>query len=243
MNSYYTCCEDGMLSQVPPSDNSGLCPACRPATPPAGGESVAIDRGDAVNLARNMLDHRNCKGITSYGVRVLCEAILKMDAAIATPPAAVPMSQKTQDGHSVSSVAEAPTTLPLFAVGVAQRKWESLQADGYRMQRMEFARSIDGQEKRGIIDPWGRVLWKYGQAGDQPPNGHGPESAAPQPAGTQSDTERDAARYRWLKAENSGPIGIVRYGLDGDEHIPAANIDAEVDAAMGNQSAGKESHE
>lgn len=30
----------------------------------------------------------------------------------ATPPAAVPMSRKTQDGHSVSSVAEAPTTPP-----------------------------------------------------------------------------------------------------------------------------------
>lgn len=26
---FYTCCEDGMLSQVPPTDRSGLCPACK----------------------------------------------------------------------------------------------------------------------------------------------------------------------------------------------------------------------
>jgi hypothetical protein len=25
---FYTCCEDGMLSQVAPTDSSGLCPAC-----------------------------------------------------------------------------------------------------------------------------------------------------------------------------------------------------------------------
>jgi hypothetical protein len=31
---FYTCCEDGMLSQVPPADRSCLCPACRPATTP-----------------------------------------------------------------------------------------------------------------------------------------------------------------------------------------------------------------
>jgi hypothetical protein len=29
---FYTCCEDGMLSKVPPTDRSGLCPACRPAS-------------------------------------------------------------------------------------------------------------------------------------------------------------------------------------------------------------------
>lgn len=29
---FYTCCEDGMLSQHPPTDRSGLCPACKPAT-------------------------------------------------------------------------------------------------------------------------------------------------------------------------------------------------------------------
>lgn len=30
---FYTCCEDGMLSQVPPPDRSGLCPACKPKRP------------------------------------------------------------------------------------------------------------------------------------------------------------------------------------------------------------------
>jgi hypothetical protein len=42
----------------------------------------AVDRSDAVNLARNMLTVRNCKGITSYGVRVLCDAVMTMDAAL-----------------------------------------------------------------------------------------------------------------------------------------------------------------
>lgn len=27
---FYTCCEDGLLSQVPPTDRSGLCPRCHP---------------------------------------------------------------------------------------------------------------------------------------------------------------------------------------------------------------------
>jgi hypothetical protein len=27
------------------------------------------------------------------------------------------------------------------------------------MQRIEFARSVDGVEKRGAIDPWGKVTW------------------------------------------------------------------------------------
>lgn len=52
-----------------------------------------------------------------------------------------------------------PTALPMFAVAVARRKWESLQQEGYRMQRIEFAMSKDGLEKRGSIDPWGKVLW------------------------------------------------------------------------------------
>lgn len=29
---FYTCCEDGMLSRVPPTDRSGLCPQCHPGT-------------------------------------------------------------------------------------------------------------------------------------------------------------------------------------------------------------------
>ena len=152
--------------------------------------------------------------------------------------AAVPMSQKTQDGHSVSSVAEAPTTpLPLFAVGVARRKWESLQADGYRMQRIEFARSIDGQETRGIIDPWGKVLWnRRSAAGDQPSNGHGPESA-----GTQSDTERDAAT---ALREVEGYLACRLDEQDFQTCVRAATTLRDlISAAMGNQSAGKEGND
>lgn len=40
-------------------------------------------RAEAVNLSRNMLTVRDCKGITTYGVRVLAEAVMKMDAVIA----------------------------------------------------------------------------------------------------------------------------------------------------------------
>lgn len=58
--------------------------------------------------------------------------------------------------------------------------------------------------------------------------------AAPQAVGREpsDDDAKDAARYRWLKAANSGPIGIVRYGRDHDEHIPLSEIDAAIDAAM-----------
>lgn len=60
--------------------------------PAAGEQAGAVDRGDAVNLARNMLAVRDCESITSYGVRVLCEAVMTMDAAlaaIAAPDAAI----------------------------------------------------------------------------------------------------------------------------------------------------------
>ena len=49
-----------------------------------------LDRSDAVNLARNMLDVRDFKEISVHGVRVLCEAVMKMDAAIEASRAAVP---------------------------------------------------------------------------------------------------------------------------------------------------------
>lgn len=45
-------------------------------------------RGDPVKLARHFIEVRKGKGITSYGVLVLCEAILKMDAALTQRPAA-----------------------------------------------------------------------------------------------------------------------------------------------------------
>jgi hypothetical protein len=45
---------------------------------------------------------------------------------------------------------------PLFASAVARRKWEKLQAEGHRMQRLYFERA-DGSS--GTIDAWGKVLW------------------------------------------------------------------------------------
>lgn len=45
-------------------------------------KACVVDRGDAVNLARNMLEIHDCKGITEKGVRVLCDAVMRMDAAI-----------------------------------------------------------------------------------------------------------------------------------------------------------------
>jgi len=40
-----------------------------------------IDRSDAVNLARNMVE-REGNGITPNGVMVLCSAVLRMDAEL-----------------------------------------------------------------------------------------------------------------------------------------------------------------
>jgi hypothetical protein len=73
---------------------------------------------------------------------------------------------------------------PMFANGVAQGKWDSLQAEGYRMQRIEFARHQGGTEKLGSIDPWGKVRW------------HG--------TGAPGDT--DAQRAAWL-ADKIGAMG------------------------------------
>lgn len=43
-----------------------------------------IDRGDAVNLARNALDDEHLMGLVSRpGIRKLCEAVLAMDAELA----------------------------------------------------------------------------------------------------------------------------------------------------------------
>ena len=68
-------------------------------------------------------------------------------------------------------------------------------------------------------------------------------AAAPQTAGTQSDTERDAARYRWLREQDwfSGPLAVLRepkrvltqgIGLGAD--CPSHHrLDAAIDAAMG----------
>lgn len=48
------------------------------------------------------------------------------------------------------------TIRPMFAVAVARRKWEELQAAGHRMQRLYFEHE-DGRS--GHIDAWGVVTW------------------------------------------------------------------------------------
>lgn len=53
-----------------------------------GSLPVVLDRSDSVNLATNMINFYGCKGITEKGVKVLCEAVLLMDSAIATYEAA-----------------------------------------------------------------------------------------------------------------------------------------------------------
>lgn len=47
-------------------------------------ERPYVDRGDAVNLARNVLEVERDKplAVTSYGFKLLCEAVLRMDAAL-----------------------------------------------------------------------------------------------------------------------------------------------------------------
>jgi hypothetical protein len=51
-----------------------------------------VDRSAAVNLARNLLETGNGMadygGVTDRGVRVLCEAVMAMDAILAAAPTA-----------------------------------------------------------------------------------------------------------------------------------------------------------
>jgi hypothetical protein len=75
--------------------------------------------------------------------------------------AALPAAQPVTDGVAVPrEPLPAETAQPMFASHVGRRKWEQLQGDGFRMQRIHFARSVDGHERRGTIDPWGKVLWE-----------------------------------------------------------------------------------
>ena len=55
-----------------------------------------IDRGDAVNLARNALDDEHLMGLVSRpGIRKLCEAVLAMDAELARLYALRPEAEAT----------------------------------------------------------------------------------------------------------------------------------------------------
>lgn len=68
--------------------------------------------------------------------------------------------------------AQPAATKPLFAAAVAARKWAELQADGHRMQLIQFD---GGKGGPGSIDPWGVVMW-----GDQPAAQQGVPVALPE---------------------------------------------------------------
>lgn len=53
---YYTCCEDGMLSQVPPTDRSGLCPKCSPGKPTCAVRGVVYGQtGRLLGMCRHVI--------------------------------------------------------------------------------------------------------------------------------------------------------------------------------------------
>lgn len=85
---------------------------------PAGERGGFIDRSDAVNLARNMMEIHDCKGITEKGVRVLCDAVLRMDAAL--------LSSDAQPSEWVGLSDEEANEL-----------WESTDSDWELMKRTE----------------------------------------------------------------------------------------------------------
>lgn len=84
----------------------------------------------------------------SWCQRVLC--LLRQISSNA--PAGVPVVAAPDPGPHI-----VPTAPPTFAVAVARRKWESLQRDGFRMQRLHFSR---GDGRCGYIDAWGKVIWQ-----------------------------------------------------------------------------------
>lgn len=260
---------------------------------------------------------------TGHQMREFARAAL----SAATPPAAVPMSQKTQDGHSTSRSGEAPTTPP--AVAPAEWATKDMRILIYHLrhdthfdadlikQMLAFAQRAAVPDRiMGEPDARGYAVFspaaasRRSAAGDQPSNGHGPESA-PQPAGTQqpvqgfgkivgtygkvekwpalpeedagtqSDTERDAARpaiqlgpeafrfdsfQQWVnKAQGwfqsrmpeRARAGRRYLALDAVGRVCLIGSDFHrardegafpvvvylIDAAMGNQSAGKESND
>lgn len=259
-----------------------------------------------------------------HGQVEMCRRIARAALSAATPPAAVPMSQKTQDGHSTSRSGDAPTAL-LLEVLVNEICEQGRFLQSGQITETAFIRAVNRYADT-LVAPHLK-----GAAGDQPSNGHGPESAAPQGfklvpveptpemcaaateqgsydnrrgsvtvasniyramltaapqpagtqsdlhaailnlpcnptqpklrqadnyevgykfghrdarhaaaelvAGTQSDTERDAARYRWVKQGGRNAAAYLAMTRNSDEW------DDRIDAAMGNQSAAKEKGE
>ena len=60
-------------------------------------------------------------------------------------------------GNAIKPIAQ--QVQPLFTLNTTQKKWDSLQADGYKVQSLCFER--DG--KTGSIDAWGKVTWQDAQ--------------------------------------------------------------------------------
>lgn len=133
MNSYYTCCEDGMLSQVPPSDNSGLCPACRPATPPAP-EPQQDDH--AGSPARFSGDH----------------PIAQAAAALAATPAAAPKPTADTAAAMVEAREIAQSSKAALSDDEIEDVWNSVRklALSPRAGWLRFARAI--LARAGITD-------------------------------------------------------------------------------------------
>jgi hypothetical protein len=156
---------DGLDSSAPPSlqavDNGGVTPS------PEASAWLALVMGAAASIedAANCLRDPDAKKQADGAAKHYREAAQKLMAAAGGQEVAEcrhgipPQYACDVCDRDTSGVPEVSTPLPLFALGMARQKWEGLQAEGYRMQRIEFAMSKDGKERRGSIDPWGKVLW------------------------------------------------------------------------------------
>ena len=76
-----------------------------------------MDRGEAVNLARELIQH-DSDDITQSGVRLLCESVLLMDAALLQSTALPVDVQKRETRHVVSQIQ--PETIDKAAMPVGE---------------------------------------------------------------------------------------------------------------------------
>lgn len=267
---------------------------------------VAQDEREATDDDIRRLAHEHGEGVTRYTNHSTVEFTFdgfRAALSAATPPAAVPMSQKTQDGHSASGDLLGSYDADAFLAARLRRLFAHFD---YPLP--SFAK--DDARLIGIAGSCiGAILLRLetdapslrSAAGDQPSNGHGPESAGTQQApdmravcealgfdptnhhnaakcpycrpagtqqpaaktdhirrvpggaaflrvaGTQSDTERDAAPS--AEMIEAGMLALCGEDAAQCDHNrqwgedAARKVYAAMRAAMGNQSAGKESHD